>query len=274
MKALVVTADDFGSALEVNEAVEIAYRDGILTAASLMVSAPAARDAVERARRLPELGVGLHLVLVDGRPTLPADRVPDLVDRNGRFRNDMAVVGLRIAMWPSVRKQLHAEIDAQFAAFAATGLPFDHVNAHKHFHLHPVIGRMVMETAALYAVTAIRAPIEPRSAATSGWLVSPFARLLALSAKRHGFITPDHVHGISHSGHMTGERIRQTIASMPDGLNEIYLHPAVRDDYAGHGPGYAHRAEFEGLIAEQSCASIETHAVRSGSFSSLLEGPH
>ncbi|HKG00213.1 MAG TPA: ChbG/HpnK family deacetylase, partial [Xanthobacteraceae bacterium] len=51
MKQVVITADDFGLAPEVNEAVEIACHDGILTAASLMVSGPAAADAVARAQR-------------------------------------------------------------------------------------------------------------------------------------------------------------------------------------------------------------------------------
>ncbi len=64
MKGLIVTADDFGAAVEVNEAIETAHRDGILTATSLMVAAPAAADAVARARRIPSLRVGLHLVLV------------------------------------------------------------------------------------------------------------------------------------------------------------------------------------------------------------------
>jgi predicted glycoside hydrolase/deacetylase ChbG (UPF0249 family) len=53
MRRLIVVADDFGAAVEVNEAVEEAHRDGILTAASLMVSGPAAADAIARARRMP-----------------------------------------------------------------------------------------------------------------------------------------------------------------------------------------------------------------------------
>ncbi len=80
LKRVVVTADDFGLAREVNEAVEAAHTGGILTAASLMVAGPAAADAVARARRLPRLRVGLHLVLVEGRPVLPPEQLPDLVD--------------------------------------------------------------------------------------------------------------------------------------------------------------------------------------------------
>ena len=93
VKRLIVTADDFGAAREVNEAVEAAHRGGILTAASLMVAAPAADDAVARARRMPSLRVGLHVVLVEGTPVLPASAVPHLVDDSGDFRSNMAALG-------------------------------------------------------------------------------------------------------------------------------------------------------------------------------------
>jgi predicted glycoside hydrolase/deacetylase ChbG (UPF0249 family) len=87
IRRLVVTADDFGAAQAVNEAVERAHTTGILTAASLMVSGEAVEDAVERARRLPDLGVGLHVVLADGVPVLPPEQVPALVGPDGRFHD-------------------------------------------------------------------------------------------------------------------------------------------------------------------------------------------
>ena len=96
MKRLIVTADDFGLSNPVNEAVELAHTRGILTAASLMVTAPAAADAVTRARRLPELGVGLHLVFVDGIPALPPTQIPDLVGKDGRFHRDPTRFGVRL----------------------------------------------------------------------------------------------------------------------------------------------------------------------------------
>ena len=68
MKRIIVNADDFGLALPVNAAVERAHREGIVTTASLMVAEPAADDAIERARALGTLRVGLHVVLVHGRP--------------------------------------------------------------------------------------------------------------------------------------------------------------------------------------------------------------
>ncbi len=156
MKGLIVTADDFGAAIEVNEAVEIAHQGGILTAASLMVSASAAADAVARARRMPSLRVGLHLVLVEGRPVLPASQIPDLVGRDGMFRTDMARAGAAMFFLPRVRRQLASEIEAQFQAFAATGLTLDHVNTHKHFQLHPTIASMMIGTGKRYGVCAAR----------------------------------------------------------------------------------------------------------------------
>ena len=79
-----------------------------------MVSAPAANDAVARARRTPSLRVGLHLVLTEGRPVLPGSAVKHLVDKSGLFRTDMAALGAAIAFSRQVRRELAAEITAQF----------------------------------------------------------------------------------------------------------------------------------------------------------------
>src|SRR5205823_345792 len=125
LKGLIVTADDFGLAPEINEGVELAHTNGILTAASLMVNGAAAEDAVARARRLPSLRVGLHLVLVDGPPVLRPERIPDLIDAQARLRSDLVRVGVAMFLRPKARRQLAAEIEAQFRAYRATGLPLD-----------------------------------------------------------------------------------------------------------------------------------------------------
>ncbi|HZB90196.1 MAG TPA: hopanoid biosynthesis-associated protein HpnK, partial [Stellaceae bacterium] len=139
-----VCADDFGLDEAVNAAVERASREGILTCASLMVGAPASADAVARARRLPRLGVGLHLNLVEGAPVLPPETVPDILDSSGRFDENLARAGWRFFFGRRARRQLAAEIHAQFAAFRATGLALDHVNAHRHMHLHPTVAELIL----------------------------------------------------------------------------------------------------------------------------------
>ncbi len=158
---LIITADDFGLHESVNEAVEQASRGGILTAASLMVAGPAAADAVRRARRLPNLRVGLHIVLADGLASLPPQQIPGIADAHGRMGEEMFFRGVRYFASAAVRRQLEAEIRAQFQAFARTGLPLDHINAHKHFHLHPTILGILIRTAREFGARAMRVPHEP-----------------------------------------------------------------------------------------------------------------
>jgi hopanoid biosynthesis associated protein HpnK len=274
MKHLIVTADDFGAARQVNDAVLDAHKNGILTAASLMVSAPAAADAVARARETPSLRVGLHLVLVEGRPTLPAAKVPDLVDQDGMFRTDMARAGAAMFFLPHVRRQLAAEIEAQFAAFAATGLPLDHVNAHKHFHLHPTIGGLIVRLAAAHGVRGARVPlepqdvlakIEPRKSSAVVALTAPFARRLARRFGRAGLAAPDQVFGLAWSGAMTADRLAGLLAHLPDGLTEIYMHPAT-GTYPGAAPGYRYASELAALTDPRMPALIAAHNIRLGGF--------
>jgi chitin disaccharide deacetylase len=274
VKRLIVTADDFGAAIEVNQAVERAHRDGILSAASLMVSGPAAADAVARAKAMPSLRVGLHLVLVEGKPVLPAGKVPDLVDRAGHFRTDMARAGAAMFFLPKVRDQLKAEIEAQFAAFAATGLPLDHVNAHKHFHLHPTIARFMVEGAKAHGAKGARVPlelqevlarIEPHKASGVVALTAPFARALRARFRKAGIAAPDQVFGLAWSGAMTAPRLTGLLENLPEGLTEIYTHPAT-GPYSGSAPGYQYGAELAALTQPELKSLLVRRGIKSGGF--------
>jgi hopanoid biosynthesis associated protein HpnK len=280
IRQLIVTADDFGASIAVNEAIEIAHRTGILTAASLMVAGEAAEDALIRARHLPTLGIGLHLVLVDGRPTLPPEQVPDLVDSSGRFRANMALAGASMFFRPSVRRQLATEIEAQFAAFVATGLPLDHVNAHKHFHLHPTIAGLILTIGARYGLEAARAPVEPLDLigaiepvkpTLAGRIAGPYARSLANRFRRAGLVVPDRVLGLAWSGHMTTRRLRALIERLPSGLTEIYTHPAAEDAYPGSAPGYEYRAELAALVDPAIRAAIRDRDIEVGRFADFTD---
>ena len=120
-----------------------------------MVGAPAAADAVVRAHRLPSLRVGLHLVLVRGRPVLPPEQIPALVGPDGAFSNHLLIAGCRYCFSAAARRQLAAEIRAQFERFRATGLPLDHANAHHHLQLHPTILGLMIAIGQRYRLPAI-----------------------------------------------------------------------------------------------------------------------
>lgn len=243
-----------------------------------MVASPGAADAVRRARAMPSLRVGLHVVLVEAKPALPPERIPDLVGPDGHFRADMARLGADIALWPSVRRQIVAEITAQFAAFAATGLPLDHVNAHKHFHLHPMIGAAVISIGQKFGARAIRVPTEPAavtrrvdaaSATLSALLLAQWSRLLRAQARRAGMTTPDAVFGLAWSGAMTRDRVKALLETLPLGVVEIYTHPANVDTFPGHAPGYHYVEELAALTDDACVEARQQSGYPLGGFSDL-----
>ena len=274
MKQLIVTADDFGAAREVNDAVEAAHRGGVLTAASLMIAAPAAADAIVRARRLNSLRVGLHLTLLQGRPVLPAAAVAELLDREGTFPSNPAVLGMRLAVSREARRQLAAEISAQFAAFSDSGLALDHCNAHMHFHLHPLVGQLMVAIGARFGLRAVRLPLEPgevlrklerRTWSASAALTVPFALALRRRLAAAGLLVAERTFGLRWSGRMTAARLAGIVRHLPDGVSEIYLHPAT-GPYPGAARGYRYAGELQALTAPEVIAACRDASLRLGGF--------
>lgn len=269
---LIITADDFGLHPSVNQAVERAYREGVLSAASLMVAAPAAADAITRARACPGLRVGLHLVLTDGQAILPPAAIPDLVDAQGRFGNRMARDGVRIFLLPHVRRQLAAEIRAQFDAFAASGLPLDHVNTHKHFHLHPTILSLIIDIGQPFGLRAVRLPRE----AGMPLLLKPWLALVRRKLTAAGIAHNDYMAGIRHSGKFDEAALLDTLAHLPpQGVMEIYLHPALHsgDEIGTSMPDYRHADEFAALISprvRQALERLRRQGCRVGGFADMV----
>lgn len=257
LRHIIFSADDFGLTESVNEAVERANREGCLTQASLMVAAPAAADAVRRAKTLPDLKVGLHLVLVDGESLLGHTKLPHITEADGRFSVKQASLGVKYFFSPHARRELKAEIEAQFAAFARTGLVLHHADAHKHFLLHPTIARLMIEVGKQYGLKRLRIPAEPPAImARLGERMSlgdkalyVWTRLLRWQAR--GLEVPDQVFGLKWSGHMTHDRIKRLLPLVPSGRTEIYTHPATYRDaaLAKLMPDYEHVEEFEALLA-------------------------
>ncbi len=244
-----------------------------------MVGAPAASDAVARARLLPELHVGLHLVLVDGCPVSPLDEVPGLVDADGKFHPNMARAGFRFFFRTDVRRQLAQEIRAQFEAFRATGLKLDHANAHKHMHLHPTIARLIIEIGGDYGLHAVRVPAEPVDALRQAFpeerapmpLLRPWIERLGRRLRRAGLVVNDHIFGLAWSGNMVEQRILRLLPYLPDGVSELYFHPAARRSAAliAAMPDYRHVEELAALTSATVHARIAALGIGLTSYSAL-----
>jgi hopanoid biosynthesis associated protein HpnK len=246
-----------------------------LSAASLMVGAPAAADAVARARTLPNLRVGLHIVLTDGAPLSDRREIPGLIDRTGRFRNDLLLYGARLTFDPSVRRQMATEIAGQFEAYRSTGLPLDHVNGHRHFQLHPAIAAALMKIGRQYGMRALRVPVEPWPTVAAidpgtqrrlGRIVAPWAARLRRRVRGAGLAVADAVFGLAWSGAMTKHRVAALLRRLPGGVVEIYLHPATTDTFAGAAPGYRYADEFAALCDADCIAAARQSGYALGGY--------
>jgi hopanoid biosynthesis associated protein HpnK len=285
MRRVIVTGDDFGIAVSVNEAIEEACRRGILTTASLMVGAAAAQDAVRRARRLPTLRVGLHIVVVDGGPVLPPGRIPALVDGNGRFREGLVRAGFRYGFRRSARRQLAAEIGAQFAAFRRTGLPLDHVNAHHHMHLHPTVLGLLLEAVRENGLPPIRLPREPffpswRAAGegmavrfASRLFLGPWVGLMRRRLRSAGVPCNDYLFGMHDAGRMGPELVLRLIPRLPGGVSELHFHPdsAPGGHEAGASPGPSR--ELQALTSARVAERLRDAGVARVGFADLPRRP-
>ena len=262
MRQLIVSADDFGLSEEVNDAVEIAHRQGMLSTASLMVAGPAAADAVRRAQALPNLRVGLHLVVIEGPSVL-----------SGPIGSDQLRLGIDYFFASGARRRLAAEVRAQYREFAATGLRLDHANAHKHMHLHPTVGKFLVEIGREFGLQALRIPAEPprimRACGASQGLgaqaLHTWCGLLRRRGARAGLRMNDHMFGLAWSGHMLKPHLLRLAPLLPAGLSEIYFHPATSKDatLTRLMPDYEHAGELATLLDDEVRAALDRVATRS-----------
>ena len=242
-----------------------------------MVGAPAVEDAVRRARELPRLRVGLHLVLADGFAVLPRRQIPDLVDEQGRFGDGMWLDGVRYFALPSLRKQLEAEIRDQFAAFARTGLVLDHVNAHKHFHLHPTLLSMIVRIGREFGMNAVRVPHEPfgfagAGAAAGAAFLTPWIALMKARLRAAGIAHNDRVFGIASTGRLDERVLLNILERLPPGVTEIYLHPAAHSQtpITPTMSHYRHTEELAALLSRRVAAAVAATGAACGGYRDFL----
>jgi hopanoid biosynthesis associated protein HpnK len=231
MKTFIFTADDFGWTSGQNLAVERAHTHGVLDRASMMASGGAFDQAVAIAKRLPSLGVGVHLQLVEGRPVSPPESVPRLVDRRGHFPSRLAPVITRWQFDRETLSQVRSEWDAQIRKVLSTGITLTHLDSHKHLHVLPPLCEIAIELAQAHAVPYLRLPLPPlatlRRRLVAVGLLWPLALRARPKLRAAGLQFADHFIGLAQSGGMTPAELRRQLAAAPDGTTEIMMHPAV-----------------------------------------------
>ncbi|CAB1275633.1 hopanoid biosynthesis-associated protein HpnK [Candidatus Nitrosacidococcus tergens] len=264
MKQLIITGDDFGLCSSVNEAIEQAHCQGILTTASLMMGEAGTQDAIYRAYRLSTLKIGLHITVVDGTPVLPLQMIPDLVGENRCFRDQLFKSGIRFYFLPKVRKQLENEIRAQFEAFAATGLPLDHVNSHHHMHLHPTVLQIILKVGQEFGVRAIRLPYEPIFTVSNIFL-RLWVRFMTRQLRKNNILNNQFIFGLKNTGKINTAQILQLINNLPEGVSELYTHP----DLNTSGNSSSGFLELCALTSSEIKEALKSQQIKTITFSNL-----
>lgn len=261
---LIVNADDFGISAEVNEAVIRAFREGVLTSTSLMVTGAAFQQAVDLAKENPGLAVGIHLVTVVGKSVLPHSEIPALVDKQGNFSNNSTLAGLKYYFSRRARRELRKEIAAQFEKFHSTGLPLSHIDGHLHLHVHPVIFNAALKLGAKYGARRMRVPAEERELAlafdrtnvlrktTHAMLFGGLGQYMKRNLRARSFIFPERVYGNLQSGRMSEQYFLYALDNLSAETSEIYFHPAVyADDKLLNDEERQCSIEFEALTSRK-----------------------
>jgi hopanoid biosynthesis associated protein HpnK len=241
VKRLIVNADDFALTTGVNRAILSLNQRGKLTSTTLMAMADASAEAASLALSSPNLGVGCHVVLVDGTPALPARQLPTLVDpTTGRFRTTLGKFVKDLFLGRIRTDEIEAEAEAQIARIGALGVSLTHVDTHKHTHMFPNVLRPVLRAARATGIRTVRNPFEPawsiRATPRAPWLrrfqvqllhnLEPaFRRIVA----EEGFVTTDGAIGVLATGTLDAETLTSLVSAMPDGTWELVTHPGYND---------------------------------------------
>jgi predicted glycoside hydrolase/deacetylase ChbG (UPF0249 family) len=237
-RRVIVNADDLGRSTGINDGIFAAHEHGIVSSATLMVGERAARDAAERLPRYPRLGVGLHLTLTGGRPTLPAERVASLVDAAGNLpRKPEQIHDFR-------PEEVAAEVRSQLRIFRelAGRLP-THLDSHHHSHRHPVVLAAVIEIAREHGLPVRRSSAE-----------------IGERLDHAGVPTTDHFTERFFGAEATLEVLLAVLREAPTGTTEIMCHPGHADDDLRRESGYADERESELRVLCEPAARAALHA--------------
>lgn len=282
MKQLIVNADDFGLHPLINAGIIKGHQEGFITSTSLMPSASCWQEAVRLAKENPRLGIGVHLTLVGGVPSvLPKEQVSSLLDDDGLFLPDYVAFAKRYYSGAVKKAELEAELRAQLERALSCGVNITHIDSHQHTHVLPGINSLVLKLSNEYNIIRVRIPKEGylftggfqtgvgRLIGRSG--LSFCADMAALRADSLGLRHPQHFYGMLAGGHLNAQLIANILRQLPEGVSEIMTHPGL--DSAALGKAfswqYHWREELDAYLDAGNKALLKELGIEPVSFAAL-----
>lgn len=240
---LIVNADDFGLTHGINRAVAELHSAGALSSATLMANGAAFDDAVAIAQARPMLGVGCHVVLVDGTPISPPDSIRSLIGADGKcFRATLTDFMQALLLGRIREEDIIREALAQVERLQRAGISVTHLDSHKHAHVFPSVSSALLQVAVRCGVGAIRKPFEPEwslALGLGGWQRQLAVRMIGSLRQRFEVQEPirnmrvyttDGTAAISATGKLEAETLAVVLRALPaTGTYEVCCHPGYND---------------------------------------------
>ncbi len=281
MKQLIINADDFGRHKLINSAVEKAFRNGCLRSTTIMAGAKYFDDAVEIAKRNPELGVGIHFTLANGFPVLPVEKIPTLVTPEGYFHENYIEFIKLYVKGQINRDEIQAELAAQLEKVNRAGLKITHFDSHQHLHHFPGIISIALKLAKAANIPAMRVSgtkIFDGSIESFGQIVGrlglgSLSKFAAHSAHTKNILTPDHFSGIVAGEAVTEKFLTKLIKNLKDGTTEVMLHPGTNNQVLQKFCAWEHdfEAELNAVTSPKILKLLEKENVTAVNFNALLK---
>ena len=211
-RLVILSCDDLGSCHAANMGVYSALRDGVATCASVMIPAPWSRHAALMYRGED---VGVHLTLNAEHPAYrwgPITHAPSLLSGDGGFPRDID------DLWEHADPaEVLRECRAQIERAILWGFDVSHLAPHlSAITLRPEFFDVYLELAVEFDL-----PIRLPSTVSTEAAGFPFRDLAA----EEGVVFPDHFDHDWRAG--SRERVYSAIASLPAGVSEIHVQPAI-----------------------------------------------
>jgi predicted glycoside hydrolase/deacetylase ChbG (UPF0249 family) len=258
---LVVNADDFGQSSATSRGILRAHREGVVTSTSVLGNCDDVAGVCALLAGAPELGVGVHLTLVGGRPVSPAASLPTLTNPDGGFPAHADEFFLAWVRGRVDIGEIEREFDAQVSRLRDAGVRPDHVDTHRHLGFVPAVGRAMEAVARKHGIPGVRSAVEQP---TLAWLTSPRRGLEAGMLAGLAYITRRQMGALRHgpqswgfveAGRLDEVRILEILGRMGPGAHELICHPGEEDE-TDAAPGEPPRLRAHELLA------LTSHKVR------------
>ncbi len=164
LPGLIVNADDLGIHPDINAGILSAYRNGILTSCTMLMTTSYLEETVRNFVQPARLPIGIHLSLTLCKAVADAGEISDLVVDQGNMKRPasrLLLSSYRDTRGQSLLRQIRREFEVQLGRALDCGLKPTHADAHQHVHMSPAIFNLLEEILPRFGVHRMRFSCEP-----------------------------------------------------------------------------------------------------------------